>query len=403
MSKSRNSGVESDAGAIYDATKAAQDLEKEKSKSKVKFGPETSDANNESGETDDERNASGFAPPSGKNRTKKRQHVAGSGVTPEPKEARYTSAYKDGNKIERTPAQIKATAMAVEDRARREKSGLLAAGRRPRPRGSGLGGGDLGNNSSDGGSDNGRVSYGGRGRGRGNGRNFDGNKSRSISFNSKTKAGSAANNAAGSAAQNSKNRPQAPVRDTCTDLNPGLDSGLTSNTKVKLYSQDLKNKYLPSKYFTDYTTALHRMVSYPKLIKLGSTGSSTRRCGAAKKFKYTKNSKYQNNFQKIKILKFFKSITKLTARALVITLKCNNFFPIKIGQGKLKFFTKLFDINLEMAMFKTAIRTTIGRPNQKLGTRKHISTYKFLNHARKSKHKLKHKVTSSTKFNNNYA
>jgi hypothetical protein len=134
MSQNRNSGVESDAGAIYDATKAAQDLEKEKSKSKskskskVKFGPEMSDTNNgESGETDDERNASGFAPPSSKNRTKKRQHVAGSGVTPEPKEARYTSAYKDGNKIERTPAQIKATAMALEDRAKRKKSGLMAA------------------------------------------------------------------------------------------------------------------------------------------------------------------------------------------------------------------------------------------------------------------------------------
>jgi hypothetical protein len=219
MSQNRNSGVESDAGAIYDATKAAQDLEKEKSKSKskskskVKFGPEMSDTNNgESGETDDERNASGFAPPSSKNRTKKRQHVAGSGVTPEPKEARYTSAYKDGNKIERTPAQIKATAMALEDRAKRKKSGLMAAGRHPRPRGSGLGGSDLGN-SSDGRSDNGRVPYGGRGRGRGNGRgngrNFDGNKSHSLTsqFNSKSKAGSAANYAAGSAAQNQKNWP----------------------------------------------------------------------------------------------------------------------------------------------------------------------------------------------------
>jgi hypothetical protein len=66
----------------------------------------------------------------------------------------------------------------------------------------------------------------------------------------------------------------------------------------------------------------------------------------------------------------------MTARALVITFKCNNFFPIKFGQEKTEFFTKLFDINLEMAMFKTAIRTTIGRPNQKLGTRKHISTHK---------------------------
>jgi hypothetical protein len=85
----------------------------------------------------------------------------------------------------------------------------------------------------------------------------------------------------------------------CLDLNPGLDSGLMSNTKV-IYSKDLKNKYLPSKNFTDYTTALQRVVPYPKLIKLGSTGSSTKRCGAVKKFKYTKNSKFQNNFQKIK-------------------------------------------------------------------------------------------------------
>jgi hypothetical protein len=51
------------------------------------------------------------------------------------------------------------------------------------------------------------------------------------------------------------------------------------------------------------------VVSYPKLIKLGSTGSSTKRCGAVKKFKYTKNSKFQNNFQKIKFFKNFKLIT----------------------------------------------------------------------------------------------
>jgi hypothetical protein len=274
-------GTESDIGAINVATKAAQDLEKEKekskSKSRVKFGPEMSDAN-ESGETSNERNASGFAPPSGKNRTKKRQHVAGSGVTPEPKEARYTSAYKDGNKIERTPAQIKATAMAVEDRARREKSGLLAAGRRPRPRGSGLGSGDLGN-SSDGGSDNGRVSYGGRGRGRGNGRgngrNFDGNKSRSLSFNSKTKAGSAANHAAGSAAQNSKNRPQAPVIDTCTDLEGSTDdhdfnpssSNPPTNAASFLASDKLKELALktplkpPSKFIVQNPTFAARLAA----------------------------------------------------------------------------------------------------------------------------------------------
>jgi hypothetical protein len=278
-------GTEYDIGAINVATKAAQDLEREKekskskskSKSKVKFGPETSDANNESGETSDEHNTSGFAPPSGKIRTKKRQHVAGSGVTPEPKEARYTSAYKDGNKIERTPAQIKATAMAVEDRARREKSGLLAAGRRPHPRGSGLGSGDLGN-SSDGGSDNGRVSYGGRGRGRGNGRgngrNFDGNKSRSL-INSKTKAGSAANHAAGSAAQNSKNRPQAPVIDTCTDPEGSTDdhdfnpsnSNPPTNAASFLASDKLKELALktplkpPSKFTVQNPTFAARLAA----------------------------------------------------------------------------------------------------------------------------------------------
>jgi hypothetical protein len=62
----------------------------------------------------------------------------------------------------------------------------------------------------------------------------------------------------------------------------------------------------------------------------------------------------------------------MTARALVITFKCNNFFPIKIGQEKIEIFTKLFDINLEMAMFKTALRTTIGRTNQKLGQENHF-------------------------------
>jgi hypothetical protein len=114
------------------------------------------------------------------------------------------------------------------------------------------------------------------------------------------------------------------------------------------------------------------VVSYPKLIKLGSTGSSTKRCGAVKKFKYIKNPKFKNNSQKIKNFQKFKLITKTTARAPVITFKCNNFFPIKIGQEKIEIFTKLFDINLKMAMFKTALRTTIGRTNQKLGQENHF-------------------------------
>jgi hypothetical protein len=114
------------------------------------------------------------------------------------------------------------------------------------------------------------------------------------------------------------------------------------------------------------------VVSYPKLIKLGSTGSSTKRCGVVKKSKYIKNRKLKNNFQKIKIFKIFKSITDMTARALVIIFICNNFFPIKIGQEKIEIFTKLFDLNLKMAMFKTAIRSTIGRTEQKLGQENHF-------------------------------
>jgi hypothetical protein len=156
------------------------------------------------------------------------------------------------------------------------------------------------------------------------------------------------------------------------DLDPGVVNGLTSNTKSVKTSKSLSYKYLPSKNFTDYTTALHRVVSYPKPIKLGPTGSSTKRCGAVKKSKSTKNPKFKNNFQKINFFKIFKSITNTTARALAITFKCNNFFPIKIGQEKIEIFTKLFDLNLKMAMFKTAIRTTIGRTNQKLGQENHF-------------------------------
>jgi hypothetical protein len=128
--------------------------------------------------------------------------------------------------------------------------------------------------------------------------------------------------------------------------------GVQDDTKSVKTSKILSYKYLPSKNFTDYTTARHRVVSYPKPIKLGSTGSSSKRCGAVKKFKYTKNSKSPKNSQKIKIFKKFKLITKMTARALVITFKCNNFFPIKIGQEKMEIFTKLFDINLEISKWQ---------------------------------------------------
>jgi hypothetical protein len=137
----------------------------------------------------------------------------------------------------------------------------------------------------------------------------------------------------------------------CLDLNPGLDNGLTSNTKGKLYSKNLKN------------------------------------------------SLNEKKFQKIAIFKIFKNTAKLSAGALERAGNSHKNFPNIFSQENFTFFRKISDLNLKMAMFKTAIRTTIGRPNQKLGTRKHISTYKSLNHARKSKHKHKHKETYST-FNN---
>jgi hypothetical protein len=107
-------------------------------------------------------------------------------------------------------------------------------------------------------------------------------------------------------------------------------------------------------------------------FKLGPTGSSTKRCGVVKQSKHITKSKFENKFQKIKNFKNYKSITNMTARALVIIFKCNNFFPIKIGQEKIEIFTKLFDLNLKMAMFKTAIRSSIGRTKQKLGQENHF-------------------------------
>jgi hypothetical protein len=134
------------------------------------------------------------------------------------------------------------------------------------------------------------------------------------------------------------------------------------------------------------------VVSYPKPIKLGPTGSSTKRCGVVKQPKHITKSKFENNFQKIKFFKNYKSITNMTARALVIIFKCNNFFPIKIGQEKIKIFTKLFVQNFKMAMFKTAIRSLIGRPKQKLGQENHFlqnlegKSKNLCNDARQCKH-----------------
>jgi hypothetical protein len=96
----------------------------------------------------------------------------------------------------------------------------------------------------------------------------------------------------------------------------------------------------------------------------------------------------------------------MTARALVITFKCNNFFPIKIGQEKIKIFTKLFDQNLKMAMFKTAIRTSIGRTKQKLGQENHFlqnlegKSKNLCNDARQCKHQARRTISQPQQQNN---
>jgi hypothetical protein len=128
-------------------------------------------------DTGDESN-SGFGPPSDrKSRTKKREHDSGTGVTPDPKRSAstFTSSYSQGGAIlERTPAQIRATKMAADDKANRS---LMAEGRRPRPRGSGLGGGDIRHQTTS------RERGGGHGNGRGFGRSGSGGGSLGRSIN----------------------------------------------------------------------------------------------------------------------------------------------------------------------------------------------------------------------------
>jgi hypothetical protein len=135
----------------------------------------------------DESSGQAFGPPSDrKSRAKKRDHESsGTGVTPDPKRSAstFSSSYSQGGAVvERTPAQIRATKMAAEDKANRS---LMAEGRRPRPRGSGLGGGDIGYSNSNsnpngrgGGRDSGRgFGFGRSSSGGGNGRPINGNGS----------------------------------------------------------------------------------------------------------------------------------------------------------------------------------------------------------------------------------
>jgi hypothetical protein len=134
------------------------------------------DAATSEAESGNESSTSGFVHPR-KSRTKKR-HMTNSGEKPSSKEARgegprdrsearYSSRYRDGSLLTPSAEQANATRMAAEHRAGRYRDDANT-GRRPRPRGSGLGGGDVGYDNR---FNRGRSS--GRGRGRG-GRQFNG-------------------------------------------------------------------------------------------------------------------------------------------------------------------------------------------------------------------------------------
>jgi hypothetical protein len=79
-------------------------------------------------------------------------------------------------------------------------------------------------------------------------------------------------------------------------------------------------------------------------------------------------------FQKIIIFEKSKINAKLSARAPEGAGNCHKKFSITIGKENLKIYQKKFVPNFKMPIAKSALRSTIGRLNQKLGPRKHIST-----------------------------
>jgi hypothetical protein len=136
----------------------------------------------------------------------------------------------------------------------------------------------------------------------------------------------------------------------------------------------LKNSFINH----DITIFLLSLVPYPKPIKLGPKGSSTKLWGSVNSsLELFRNSIIYRfkNFQKIIIFEKSKINAKLSARAPEGAGNCQKKFSITIGKEKLKIYQKNFVPNFKMPIAKSAIRSTIGRLNQKLGPRKHISTF----------------------------
>jgi hypothetical protein len=123
----------------------------------------------------------------------------------------------------------------------------------------------------------------------------------------------------------------------------------------------------------------------PKPIKLGPKGSSTKLWGSVNSQIFLGQAKYElfrnsniycsKNSQKIFIFEKSKINAKLSARAPEGAGNCHKNFPINFGKKKSKIYQKKIVPNFKMPIAKTALRSTIGRLNQKLGPRKHISTF----------------------------
>jgi hypothetical protein len=173
------------------------------------------------------------------------------------------------------------------------------------------------------------------------------------------------------------------------DLDPGSFK-LCCNKYIGRTRYDARQilQNIPEFFFIyhDNTIFLFSLVFHaPKPIKLGPKGSSTKLWGSVNSQNFLGQAKYElfrnsiiyrsKNSQNIIIFEKSKINAKLSARAPERAGNCHKNFPIIFGKEKLKKFQKKFDLNFKMPIAKTALKSTIGRLNQKLGPRKHILTF----------------------------
>jgi hypothetical protein len=147
----------------------------------------------------------------------------------------------------------------------------------------------------------------------------------------------------------------------CLDLDPGIVNGLMSNTKNMStrvpYAYPMRLGTYPINSYHEYTTFLLSLVPYPKPIKLGSKGSSTKLRGAVKHFKKPKNPKKFKNFKNFKKIK---NIAKMSATALVIALSSKSYISTNFGKANKKFYRKFFHLKSKIRTSKSGLRTEFG-------------------------------------------